>query len=77
MLTQQRVPPFPALQVQRVTRLCLVRDLSEHDVVSRIMRKENYLIAMLNRGVLALNLPLPGLRRHLLLTKTMEWNLYW
>lgn len=46
--------PCPAIppaspQVQRTTRLCIVRDLSEHDVVSRIMRKENYLIAMLNK----------------------------
>ena len=36
-------------QVQRSTRLCVVRDLSEHDIVSRIMRKENYLIGMLNK----------------------------
>lgn len=29
--------------VQRHTRLCAVRDLDEHDIVSRIMRKDNYL----------------------------------
>jgi hypothetical protein len=29
------------------------------------------------QGVLALSVPIPGLRRHLLLTKTLEWNLYW
>lgn len=29
------------------------------------------------QGVLALNVPVPGFRRHLLLTKTLEWNLYW
>ena len=29
------------------------------------------------QGVLALNVPIPGLRRHVLLTKTLEWNLYW
>lgn len=29
------------------------------------------------QGVLALNVPVPGLRRHFLLTKTLEWNLYW
>jgi hypothetical protein len=37
------------LQVQSSTRLCIARDLTEHDVVSRIMRKENYLIALLNK----------------------------
>lgn len=63
--------------VQRSTRLCVVRDLDEHDIVSRIMRKENYLIGMLNKGVLALHVPCMGLKRRFMLTKTLEWNLYW
>jgi autophagy-related protein 9 len=29
--------------VQRHTRLCAARDLDEHDIVGRIMRKDNYL----------------------------------
>lgn len=53
----------------------MTRDLTEHDIVSRIMRKENYLIGMLNKGVLILNLPVPGFRRRYLLTKTLEWNI--
>ncbi|KAL6780039.1 ATG9 [Auxenochlorella protothecoides x Auxenochlorella symbiontica] len=65
------------VQVQRTTRLCASRDLSEHDIVSRIMRRENYLIGMLNLGVLALNAPVMGARPRFLLTKTLEWNLYW
>jgi len=65
------------VSAQRNVRLCISRDLSEHDIVSRIMRRENYLIGMLNRGILALNVPFPGLGGHLLLTKTLEWNLYW
>ena len=36
-------------QVQKQTRLHITRDLTEKDVVSRIMRKENYLIGMLNK----------------------------
>jgi Autophagy protein ATG9 len=36
-----------ALQVQRNLRLCIKRDLTEHDIVSRIMRKDNYLIGAL------------------------------
>lgn len=66
-----------ALQAQKTTRLCIVRDLTEADVVARIMRKENYLIGLLNRGVLALHVPVPGLRKRLMLTKTLEWNLHW
>ena len=51
------------MQAQVHTRLCAQRDLSEHDVVLRIMRKDNYLIGMLNKGCLALNVPLPGMRK--------------
>jgi len=63
-------------RVQASHQLCIHRDLNAHDIVARIMRKENYVIGMLNMGVLGLHLPLPGLRRRVLLTKTLEWNLY-
>eukprot|EP00879_Flechtneria_rotunda_P028308 GHRR01030408.1.p1 GENE.GHRR01030408.1~~GHRR01030408.1.p1 ORF type:complete len:270 (+),score=51.06 GHRR01030408.1:276-1085(+) len=64
--------------VQRTTRLCASRDLNELDVVNRIMRKDNYLIGMLNAGVLALYVRGcgPMLGRRFMLTKTLEWNLY-
>ena len=64
---------------QVTTRLCVVRDLSAHDICSRIMRKENYLIGMLNKRVLRLTVPfLPGaLGKRVWLTKMVEWNLYW
>lgn len=31
-------------QVQQHMKLCVKRNLTEHDIVSRIMRKDNYLI---------------------------------
>ena len=64
---------------QVTTRLCVVRDLSAHDICARIMRKENYLIGALNKHALRLTVPaLPGsLGRHVWLTKVVEWNLYW
>lgn len=65
------------VRVQEQTRLCITRDLSAHDIVNRIMRKENYLIGMLNKHVLALYTPIPGLRHQVMLTKTLEWNLNW
>jgi autophagy-related protein 9 len=30
--------------LQKSQKLCVVRDLSEHDIIMRITRKENYLI---------------------------------
>ncbi|CAN0525483.1 unnamed protein product, partial [Ectocarpus sp. 8 AP-2014] len=56
-------------------------------ILSRIMRKENYLIAMLNKEILKLSLPLPffGSRgRGTLwattgrqyLTKSLEWSMH-
>jgi hypothetical protein len=53
----ERVVRFQSRQ-----RLCIVKELSAHDIVSRIMRKENYTIGMLNKNVLALEMPswVPG-----------------
>ena len=48
------------VHLQATTRLCIVRDLNEHDIVARILRKENYLLGMLNRGVLGLTLDVPA-----------------
>ena len=41
------------------------------------MRKENFLTAMLNKDVLDLRLPMPWLGDRVMLTKILEWNLYW
>ncbi|SCU99277.1 LAFA_0G23046g1_1 [Lachancea sp. 'fantastica'] len=48
--------------------------IDAHDVANRIMRKENYLIALFNNDILDLSLPIP-LYRTSTLTKTLEWNL--
>ncbi|GMH02349.1 hypothetical protein Nepgr_004188 [Nepenthes gracilis] len=79
------------VQVQKLQQLCVFKDLSLHDMVMRLMRKENYLIGMINKGVLAFPFPkwVPGAgpfvrvggpagsRQHLILTKTLEWTLNW
>ncbi|KAI8886343.1 APG9-domain-containing protein [Backusella circina FSU 941] len=49
--------------------------LTEHDVASRIMRKENYLIALFNKDILNITIPLPFLRDRHVFTKDLEWNL--
>uniref|UniRef100_A0A1D1YB28 Autophagy-related protein 9 n=1 Tax=Anthurium amnicola TaxID=1678845 RepID=A0A1D1YB28_9ARAE len=78
------------VQVQQSQKLCIVKDLSAHDIVMRIMRKENYLIGMINKGILSFQVPwwIPGAgpavkygahgrKNHLMLTKTLEWTLNW
>lgn len=52
--------------------------LNAHDIANRLMRRENYFIAMVNMNVFgdALNVPLPlPLTKFHLFTKTLEWNL--
>ncbi|KAI3741934.1 hypothetical protein L1987_59613 [Smallanthus sonchifolius] len=78
------------VQVQESRQLCVVKDLSGHDIIMRMMRKENYLIGMLNKGVLAFPISqwVPGAgptskkgpngtQNYLILTKTLEWTLNW
>ncbi|KAJ8749587.1 hypothetical protein K2173_026236 [Erythroxylum novogranatense] len=78
------------VQSQSSKSLCVVKDLSAHDVVMRLMRKENYLIGMINKGVLAFPIPswFPGAgpivrigsnRPHyrLMLTKVLENIVDW
>jgi len=48
--------------------------MDAHDIANRIMRKDNYFIAMINRDILNLTVPIPILNRPLL-TKTLEWNI--
>ncbi|KAK3250079.1 autophagy protein atg9 [Cymbomonas tetramitiformis] len=65
------------VMAQSTMRLCVVKELTALDVVSRIMRKENYLIGMLNKDVLCLQVPIPWISKRVMLTKTLEWNIYW
>ncbi|KAJ3213234.1 autophagy protein atg9 [Dinochytrium kinnereticum] len=47
--------------------------LDAHNIANRIMRRENYMIAIFNKDILDLSLPYLGKRQ--ILTKIMEWNL--
>lgn len=49
--------------------------LNAHHVANRIMRKENYFIAMINKDVLMMSIPLEGLRKYQFMTKFLEWNI--
>ncbi|KII89178.1 hypothetical protein PLICRDRAFT_53644 [Plicaturopsis crispa FD-325 SS-3] len=56
--------------------------LDAHDIANRIMRQENYLIALFNKEVLDLRVPMPASRfvppeegKGKTLTRALEWNL--
>ena len=49
--------------------------MDAHDIANRLMRKDNYLIALINKEILDLTLPLPFLKDRQFFSKTLEWNL--
>eukprot|EP00939_MAST-03C_sp_MAST-3C-sp1_P002478 g2478.t1 len=55
------------------------QDLNAHDIASRIMRKENFVIGMFNRNVFNLTIPFIcsscQSTKNFFLTKHLEWNL--
>lgn len=57
-----------------VTEVKAKNRIDAHDVANRIMRKENYFIALINSDIINLSLPLPLCSGNML-TKTIEWNL--
>ncbi|KAJ6171747.1 Autophagy-related protein 9 [Penicillium chermesinum] len=51
--------------------------MDAHDIANRLMRRENYMIALINKDILDLTLPIPFLRNRQLFSRTLEWNLNW
>lgn len=49
--------------------------LDAHDIANRLMRRDNYLIAMINKDILNLTIPLPFIRGRQLYSRTLEWYL--
>lgn len=49
--------------------------MDAHDIANRIMRRDNYMIALINKEILDMTLPIPFLANRSLFSKTMEWNL--
>lgn len=51
--------------------------LDAHDIANRLMRRENYLIALFNKDILDLTLPIPFLQGRQLFSRNLLWNLDW
>lgn len=49
--------------------------MDAHDIANRLMRRDNYLIALVNKDILDLTLPVPFFKNRQLFSKTLEWNL--
>lgn len=76
----------PATAISSKSAQSADASLDAHDIANRIMRQENYLIALFNKEVLDLRVPVPtSLQRFLgpadaeskgkMLTRALEWNL--
>ncbi|KAI1489689.1 autophagy protein Apg9 [Biscogniauxia mediterranea] len=48
--------------------------LDAHDIANRLMRRENYIIALFNKDILDLTAPLPFLNSRQLFSKSLEWT---
>lgn len=49
--------------------------LDAHDIANRLMRRENFLIALINKDVLDLSIPLPFVHGRQFLSRLLEWTL--
>ncbi|KAF9340433.1 autophagy protein atg9 [Linnemannia elongata] len=49
--------------------------LNAHDIANRIMRKENFMIAMFNKDLIDLSIPIPMMHNRTILTRILEWSL--
>lgn len=49
--------------------------LDAHDIANRLMRRENFLIALINKDIMDLSIPLPFLNRRQFLSRLLEWTL--
>jgi len=83
--------PLTAISSSKRTNTTATAKLDAHDIANRIMRQENYLIALFNKDLLDLHVPLPSAIKHfvghdgdtgqmeggkgMVLTRTLEWNL--
>lgn len=50
--------------------------MDAHDIANRLMRRENYYIAMINKDILDCGIYLPFIGKRQFFTRTMEWNLH-
>lgn len=64
------------MELQKKMKFCLMKDeLTPHDIINRIMRKENYMIALYSDKIIDLSITLPIFKRKIFFSKQLEWNI--
>ena len=48
--------------------------MDAHDIANRLMRRENYLIALFNKEILDVTMPMPFLGKRQFFSRTTEWH---
>lgn len=71
--------PKTAAGLTRVQRAFLGSQSKERldasDIANRLMRRDNFMIAMINKDILDLSIPLPFAQNYQLLSQTLVWTL--
>lgn len=80
IMTLRDANPNTALNMTPVQRQWLRAHSKERldavDIASRLMRKDNYFIAMINRDILDMTLPIPFMRQRQFFSGTLQWWIY-
>ncbi|KAJ8666771.1 hypothetical protein QAD02_008433, partial [Eretmocerus hayati] len=64
------------IEVQKDLEMCIhKRELTELDIYHRILRFKNYIVAMINKSLLPLQLDLPVFGNMIFLTRGLKYNL--
>ncbi|KAF1808999.1 APG9-domain-containing protein [Eremomyces bilateralis CBS 781.70] len=49
--------------------------MDAHDIANRLMRRENYMIALFNKDILDLAVDIPFMGKYHIFTRTIQWNI--
>ncbi|GME98612.1 unnamed protein product [Ambrosiozyma monospora] len=74
ILRDKNINALVSQQNDMIDDLKSKKRLNAHDIANRLMRKENYLIAIFNKNILTNALTVPIINKPFL-TNALEWNL--
>ena len=63
-----------SLETRRILHDTTRQRMDAHDIANRLMRQENYLIALFNKEILDVTIPIPFLGNRHIFSQTTEWH---